>query len=261
VVISSTSGYDHIDLEETTKKKVRVFHTPLANAQSTAELTMMLMLECARQKNSLQKMMASSDWNRRELQCVELQGKTLGIIGLGNVGSRVAKMAQAFGLKVYAYDPYKEDEHFTELRVGRLGYTEVLRISNVITYHVPSTKETYQMLNRRLFDDMHDNMIVINASRGDIINEQDLLFGLDSDLIFRAGLDVFAKEPLPKTSPLLQHPKVVTTPHIGATTNEAFAASSLLSAQKCVAFFRGQNVSDELPPEAPWWKYEFRRST
>ncbi len=261
LIISSTSGYDHIDLLETEKRKIRVFHTPKANAQSTAELTILLMLMAARQYHALQKMILKSEWKRNELEGFQLSGKNLGIIGLGRVGSRVSQIAKAFGMNVYAYDPYKDDEVFSQLGVHRLGYTEVLRISNIITYHVPATKETYQMFNRRLFEDLHEQMDVINASRGDILNEQDLLFALDHDIVFRAGLDVFAKEPLPKDSPLIYHPKVITTPHIGATTQEAFEQSGLHAAQKCMDFYQNKEVFDELPPESPWWKYEFRRST
>src|SRR5690606_33767125 len=104
--------------------------------------------------------------------------------------------------------------------------------------HVPSTKETYQMLNRRLFEDMLPGMIVINTSRGDVWNELDILHGLSTGVLERAGFDVFAKEPLPKDSSLIAHPKIVTTPHIGATTEEAFLASSTMAANKCIEYFR-----------------------
>jgi len=218
LIITSTSGYDHIDFEETMKRNIKVSYTPDANAQSTAELTIYLMLACAREIALANQMMKSANWKRTEIKAFEISGKTLGIVGLGRVGSRVAKIANAIGMKVYAYDPYKEDEEFVKLNVARLGYTEILRMCNVVSYHVPSTKETYQMLNRRLFEDSLPGMIVINASRGDVMNEQDILFGLETGMIERAGLDVFTKEPLPKDSPLITHPKVVTTPHVGAPT-------------------------------------------
>lgn len=260
LIITSTSGYDHIDFEETIKRNIKVSYTPEANAQSTAELTIYLMLACAREINLANQMMRNANWKRNEIKAFELSGKTLGIVGLGRVGSRVAKIANALNMKVYAYDPYKEDEEFKKLNVERLGYTEILRMCNVVSYHVPSTKETYQMLNRRLFEDSLPGMIVINASRGDVINEQDILYGLETGMIERAGLDVFVKEPLPKDSPLISHPKVVTTPHIGATTDEAFLASSIMAADKCIEYFKSQKLSDELPAEAPWWKYQFRRN-
>lgn len=260
LIITSTSGYDHIDFEETMKRNIKTSYTPEANAQSTAELTILLMLSCAREINLANKMVRESNWKRTELKAFELSGKTLGIVGLGRVGSRVAKIASAMNMKIYAYDPYIEDEEFQKLHVQRLGYTEILRMCNVVTYHVPLTKETYQMLNRRLFEDSLPQMIVINASRGDVFNEQDILYGLETGAIERAGLDVFVKEPLPKDSALITHPKVVTTPHIGATTEEAFMASSIMAADKCIDYFKGNKLNDELPAEAPWWKYQFRRN-
>ncbi|MES2768736.1 MAG: hydroxyacid dehydrogenase [Bdellovibrionota bacterium] len=261
LIVTSTSGYDHIDFEETIKRNIKVSYTPEANAQSTAELTILLMLSCAREINLTNQMMRNANWKRNEIKAFELSGKTLGIVGLGRVGSRVSKIANAMNMKVYAYDPYKEDEEFQKLNVLRLGYTEILRMCNVVTYHVPSTKETYQMLNRRLFEDSLPGMIVINASRGDVINEQDILYGLETGMIERAGLDVFVKEPLPKDSPLITHPKVVTTPHIGATTDEAFLASSIMAADRCIEYFTSKKLSDELPAQAPWWKYQFRRNS
>lgn len=261
LIVTSTSGYDHIDFEETLKRNIKVSYTPEANAQSTAELTILLMLSCAREINLASQMVRSSSWKRTEIRGYELSGKNLGVIGLGRVGSRVATIAKAMNMNVYAYDPYKEDEEFTRLGVSRLGYTEILRMCNVVTYHVPSTKETYQMLNRRLFEDSLPGMIVINASRGEILNELDILHGLETGAIERAGLDVFVKEPLPKDSPLISHPKVVTTPHIGATTDEAFMASSIMAADKCIEYFQHQKLSDELPAQSPWWTYQFRRNS
>ncbi len=261
LIVTSTSGYDHIDFEETTKRNIKVSYTPEANAQSTAELTIMLMLNCAREINLASQMIRDGRWIRTEIKAFELGNKTLGIVGLGRVGSRVAKIAKAMGMKIYAYDPYKEDSVFAELGVERLGYTEILRMCNVVSYHVPSTKETYQMLNRRLFEDMLPGMIVINACRGEVMNELDILYGLDIGVIERAGLDVFVKEPLPKDSPFITHPKVITTPHIGATTEEAFLASSTMAAHKCIDFFSRQILSDELPAQSPWWKYQFRRNS
>jgi D-3-phosphoglycerate dehydrogenase len=260
LIVTSTSGYDHIDFHETVKRNIKVSYTPEANAQSTAELTIFLMLACAREINLTSKMMRESNWKRSEIKGIELAGKNLGLIGLGRVGSKVAKFAKALDMNVYAYDPYKEDEEFKALGVLRLGYTEILRVCNVVSFHVPATKETYQMLNRRLFEDSLPGMIVINLSRGDVINEHDILYGLESGAIERAGLDVFSKEPLPKDSALISHPKIVTTPHIGATTDEAFLASSIMAAQKCIDYFSSQKLSDELPAQAPWWTYQFRRN-
>lgn len=260
VIITSTSGYDHIDLEATLQKNIKTFYTPEANAQSTAELTWFLILAAARDLNVNQKMILSSKWERTSLKAFELSGKVIGVIGLGRVGLRVAKIAQAFGMKVMAYDPYKDDDVFKENKIERVGYTEILRMAHVVSFHVPYTKETHQMFNRRLFEDCHEGLIVVNASRGNILNEHDVHYGLETGIISRAALDVFIKEPLEKDSNIFSDDRVIRTPHIGATTEEAFEASSLQAAQKCIDYFKGQSVSDQLPPESPWWKYQFRRS-
>jgi D-3-phosphoglycerate dehydrogenase len=164
----------------------------------------------------------------------------------------------AFGMKVYAYDPYRENSDFEG--IYRVGYTELLRMCNIVSYHVPYTKETHRMLNRNLFEDMLDGMIVINACRGEVMNEQDLLYGLEIGKISRIGLDVFSKEPLDPKSPLFRHPQVICTPHIGATTEKAFESSSLEATQKCMDYFKGQKLADILPYDKPWWNYTFRRS-
>ncbi len=260
LIITSTSGYDHIDLEQTSSRNIKVSYTPEANSQSAAEMAILLMLACAREINLAGQMIRNGNWKRTEIKGFQLAGKSLGIVGLGRVGSRVARTAHAMGMKVFAYDPYKEDQAFVDAHAQRLGYTELLRLCHVVSYHVPSTKETYQMLNRRLFEDMLPGMIAINTSRGDVWNELDILHGLTIGVLERAGLDVFIKEPLPKDSALISHPKIVTTPHIGATTEEAFLASSTMAADKCIGHFRDKTLSDELPPESPWWKYQFRRN-
>lgn len=258
LIITSTSGYDHIDLEETQKREITVTHTPDANAQSTAELTWLLLLSLARQFSQTQKMLQTQNWDRKSLQGIELAGKTLGIVGLGRVGSKVAQIAKAFQMEVIAYDPYREDSEFVGIQ--RVGYTELLRMCNIVSYHVPYTKETHRMLNRNLFEDMLDGMIVINACRGEVMNELDLLHGLEIGKISRLGLDVFTKEPLDPKSPLLSHPRVVCTPHIGATTEAAFENSSMHAAQKCLDYFAGKKLDDLLPYDKPWWNYTFRRS-
>lgn len=261
LIITSTSGYDHIDFDQTTERKIKVSYTPEANGQSAAELTVLLILASAREINLASQMVRTGIWKRTDIKGYQLAGKSLGIVGLGRVGSRVSKIAHAMGMDVYAYDPYKEDLAFEEAHAKRLGYTELLRMCNIVSYHVPSTKETYQMLNRRLFEDMLPGMIVINTSRGEVWNELDILHGLTTGVLERAGFDVFVKEPLPKDSSFINHPKVVTTPHIGATTEEAFLASSTMAAQKCIDYFNRQVLTDELPAQSPWWKYQFRRNT
>lgn len=258
LIITCTSGYDHIDFEATQARKIQVSHTPDANAQSTAELTWLLLLNAAREFPQTQKMIHSKTWTRTHLKGIELFGKTMGIVGYGRVGKKVAQIAKAFNMNLFVYDPYIQDEELEG--VQRVGYTELLRLCQIVSFHVPYTQETHHMFNRRLFGDMLDGSIILNACRGDVMNEQDLLYGLEIGKIKRLGLDVFSKEPLDPHSPLLKHPKVICTPHIGATTEFAFESSSMMGAQKCLDFFANKPLQDKLPYDKPWWNYTFRRS-
>ncbi len=249
IIVTSTSGYDHIDLNETATRKVKVYYTPDGNAQSAAELTMGLLLASARKLITANQNLKSGDWNRETVTGVELNKKILGIVGLGRVGSRVAKMAQAFGMTTVAFDPYQKNEMFTELNTARLSFTEVVRVCDVLTMHVPYTKETHHMLNARSLDEIQPHCILINTSRGPVINELDLIQMLIEKRIAAAGLDVFSKEPLPKDSPLLALSNLVLTPHIGASTEEAFQQASRLAAQIVIDFFNGQSCENELFPK------------
>ncbi|RYZ64108.1 MAG: phosphoglycerate dehydrogenase, partial [Proteobacteria bacterium] len=162
-------------------------------------------------------------------------------------------LTQAFGMNVVAFDPYQEDEHFEKHKVARLSYEEVLKTSDILSFHVPKTLETDFMLNRSQFEYLHRGIILINTSRGSVIREQDLCEALENGWIKAAGLDVFEKEPLPRNSKLLNYQNVVFTPHIGATTEDAFYKASNIAAQKLVAFFLAGTTSDTLPPQVPWY--------
>jgi D-3-phosphoglycerate dehydrogenase len=253
VIITATSGFDHIDLTATKKWGVTVMHTPAANIESAAQLTLGLVLACANNLLSAHKMMKAGEWNRDSLIGMELSGRTYGIIGLGRIGTRVAQLAQAFGMNVIAFDPYQDDEHFELHKIKRLSYEEVLKTADILSFHVPKTLETDFMLNRSQFEFIHRGIILINTSRGSVIREQDLCEALEKGWIRAAGLDVYEKEPLPRNSKLLNFSNVVLTPHIGATTEDAFYKASHLAAQKLVGFFLAGSTSDTLPPQVPWY--------
>lgn len=253
VIITATSGFDHIDLEATQKWGVTVMHTPSANIESAAQLTWTLVLACAHNLIPAHKMMKAGEWNRESLVGIELSGRTYGIVGLGRIGTRVAQMAQAFGMNVIAFDPYQDDEPFEKYKIPRLSYEEVLKTSDFLSFHVPKTLETDFMLNRSHFEYIHRGVTLINTSRGSVVNEQDLCEALEKGFIRAVGLDVFEKEPLPRNSKLLNYPNVVLTPHIGATTEDAFYKASNIAAQKLVGFFLDGSTSDTLPPQVPWY--------
>ncbi|QDK47418.1 phosphoglycerate dehydrogenase [Bdellovibrio sp. ZAP7] len=253
LIITCTSGFDHIDLAATEKWGITVMHTPTANVQSAAQLTWGLVLACVNNLMPAQKMVKDGEWKRDLITGIELSGRTYGIIGLGRIGSRVAELAQAFGMNVVAFDPYAADENFERLNIPRLSYEEVLKSADVISFHVPKTLETEHMLDRSHFEYIHRGIILVNTSRGSVINENDLCEALGNGWLRSVGLDVFEKEPLSKTSNLLGYPNVVVTPHIGANTEDAFFKASQVAANKLMAFFVDGSTSDTLPPRAPWY--------
>jgi D-3-phosphoglycerate dehydrogenase len=253
LIITCTSGFDHIDLDATQKWGVTVMHTPTANIESAAQLTWGLVLACVNNLTQAHKMMKAGEWNRDALTGIELSGRTYGIIGLGRIGSRVAEIAQAFGMNLVAYDPYQEDEVFERFKIPRLSYEEVLKTADIISFHVPKTLETEYMLNRSQFEYIHRGVVLINTSRGSVIKENDLVEALEKGYLRAVGLDVFEKEPLPRTSNLLNYPNVTLTPHIGANTEDAFFKASQIAANKLMAFFIDGSTSDTLPPRAPWY--------
>lgn len=246
IVITSTSGFDHIDLDSCQKKNIKVFYTPEANAQSAAELTWALILACSRKVILANEMTKSANWDRHHIVGHELYKKTLGIIGLGRVGQRVAKIANAFGMQVLANDPYVSEEAFKSTNSQRSGWEEVLRSSDIVSLHVPLTKETRSFIFNSTLDCLNHGAILINTSRGQVMNEQAVVEYLKSGKISALGLDVFEKEPLPKTSALIGLPNVVLTPHIGANTSEAFERGSHAAVDKVLAFRDGSKVCDEL---------------
>ena len=258
VIVSATSGFDHIDLKLTAARKIIVMHTPDANAASAAELTWALVLACARRIPEAHRSMKSGDWNRDALIGTQLSGKTYGIVGLGRIGMRVAKIARAFDMQVIAYDPYQEDSQFSAAQAQRMSYEELSKLSDVVSFHVPATNETHFMLNEANIEFLNRGVILINASRGSVIAEKALILALERGWVAALGLDVFEREPLPRHSSLMGYPNVVLTPHLGATTGGAFAQASREAAEKMRAF-AGSSVSarvssDRLPPEADWFE-------
>lgn len=250
VIISATSGFDHIDLKETQKRNITVMHTPGANAQSAAEHTWGLIFATQRKYVRCTDQIRKGQWQRAPLLGQELFGKTLGIVGFGRIGQKVNEIAKAFSMKVYVHDPYIDQTPFPN--VTFLGFEEVVRKSDIITLHVPLTTETKDMINHNTLDWFNDSATLINASRGPVISLDALLSHLPEYKQFQVGLDVFPSEPLNKESALLQNPNVFCTPHVGATTEQAIARASEEAVDKMIAFIGEQKVSDTLPPKALW---------
>jgi D-3-phosphoglycerate dehydrogenase / 2-oxoglutarate reductase len=215
-------GVDNVDIEASTQHGVVVMNTPGGNTVTTAELTFTMLLSLARKVPQAHATMVGGKWDRKLFQGVELQGKTLGVLGMGRIGTEVAKRAKAFGMTVVAYDPY-----LTEDRAKAIGaefaadLDAVYRAADFITVHMPVTKETKEMLNAAAFSKMKPGVKIVNCARGEIISETDLIAALDSNKVAGAALDVFAVEPLPADHPYRKHPNLILTPHLGASTEEA----------------------------------------
>lgn len=261
IAVTCTSGFDHVDLHAlATTPHVKVMHTPNANAASAAELTWALILSCARKLDLAARSVKSGDWRREHLVGRELHGLTLGIIGLGRIGTRVAKVARAFDMKVMAFDPYKDENHFSLAGAERVGLDELFRLANIVSCHVPATAETFHMIKPLIFDGDTRDVIFVNTSRGSTIEEAALCRALDEGVFAAAGLDVFEREPLPRHSALLGRENVIMSPHIGATTDAAFQRASQEAAGKVISFVERGEVSDLIPPNEPWMIGELRHN-
>jgi D-3-phosphoglycerate dehydrogenase len=214
-------GVDNIDVEAATQRGVVVMNTPGGNTISTAELSFAMLLSLARKVPQAHGSMAAGKWDRKQFQGTELAGKTLGVLGMGRIGSEVAKRAVTFGMKVIAYDPFLTEARAREIGVNLMDLDNVYRDSDFITVHMPSTEQTRGMLNAAAFTKMKPKVRVVNCARGEIIVEDDLLAALDSGKVSAAALDVYATEPLPENHPFRKHPGITLTPHLGASTKEA----------------------------------------
>jgi D-3-phosphoglycerate dehydrogenase len=253
VIVTATSGFEHIDLDAAQKWGVTVMFTPEANVESAAQMTWGLVLACANKIPQAHRALKGGEWNRDSVIGMELNRKTYGIVGLGRIGQRVADFANAFDMNVIAFDPYADEVAFRAAQAERVAYEEILKRSDVLSFHVPGTSETKHMLNRSHFEYIHRGIVLVNTSRGSVIHEADLCEALGNGFIGSVGLDVFEKEPLSRNSKLLQYPNVVLTPHCGANTAEAFAKGSEQAALKIIRFFVDSSTSDTLPPKAAWY--------
>ncbi|MFK8138689.1 MAG: NAD(P)-dependent oxidoreductase [Bdellovibrionales bacterium] len=250
-IITTTSGFDHIDVEAAKKMQIKTYYCPEANLYSASELTIQLMLRLLRKTKACDKLIKSGSWNRESVKGEELYGKSLGIFGLGRIGTQVAKLADAFGMKVFACDPYTEKEPAPYVEM--IGAEELLRICDIISLHVPKTKRTTRMLKAVHFEAMNDDAIIINCSRGNLISEAELVTALNQNQLRGAALDVFEKEPATPESELLNHPKVICSPHIGGNTKEAFLRGSEDAYEKIKLILDGKAPKDELPPKDLWY--------
>ena len=210
-------GIDNIEISEATKKNIFVTNTPNANIISAAELTIGLMIAAARNISIADNSLKNKEWSRSEFTGIELYGKQLGLVGFGKVARLVSTRLQSFGMKIVFYDPFVESS--TEVE-QKLSLNELLETSDFVSLHVPKTDETKNLISKDKLSIMKSNAIIINASRGGVIDEDAVFELVNQNKLFSAGFDVYENEP-PNLDKESINSKAITLPHLGASTKEA----------------------------------------
>lgn len=214
-------GVDNVDVDAATARGIVVMNTPSGNTISTAELTFSMLMALARHIPQAHMSMKAGEWNRKAFSGTELYGKTLGILGMGRIGTEVARRAQAFGMTVVAFDPYLSAARAKSMDVETLSLDDLYARADFITVHMPMTDETKGMINTQTIAKMKTGVRLLNCARGGIIVEADLVAAIQAGKVAGAALDVYEVEPLAKDHPLRNLPQVIMTPHLGASTDEA----------------------------------------
>ncbi|CAL9563874.1 D-3-phosphoglycerate dehydrogenase [Streptomyces sp. enrichment culture] len=243
VVARAGVGLDNVDVDAATRAGVLVVNAPASNVVSAAELAIGLLMATARNIASANGALKGGQWARSRYGGVELHGKTVGVVGLGRIGSLVAERLRAFGMTVVAYDPYVTDERAAQLGAERLDLDELLRRSDFITIHLPRTPGTVGLIGDEALRKVKPGVRIINAARGGILDETALALALKEGRVAGAGLDVFEFEPTTE-SPLFDFESVVVTPHLGASTAEAQERAGISVAQSVRSAFAGRPVPD-----------------
>ena len=261
VVARAGVGVDNVDLDAATRAGVLVLNAPGANRYSAGEHTIALLLALTRQVTQSDASMQAGRWDRKLFKPIDLRGRTVGIVGLGRVGSVVAQRLAAFDMAIIAYDPFISPERFDEVGATAVDYETLLKTADIVTYHVPSTPETFHMLDSQRMELLKHDAIVINCSRGDVVDEHALAQALMSHRIRGAGVDVFPSEPC-TTSPLMGLPTVVLSPHIGGSSEEALRAVGEMISSSVLAALDGQAVPNAVNlPAASLLAPELQRLT
>jgi len=236
VIVRAGTGYDNINIEECNKRGIVVLITPLGNANAVVELTLGLMLNFARNVFKANASMREGKWNKKILRGSELQGKTVGVIGLGNIGAAVVKKCQAFDMNAVAYDRFVPKKRGQDLGAELIdNLDDFLARSDYITIHVPLTAQTKDLISYSEIEKMKSTAVIVNVARGGVVNEQALYDALKNNKIGGACVDVYSKEPVdPKDAPFIGLDNCITTPHLGASTFEAQIEVAKLAAERIV---------------------------
>ena len=246
-------GVDNIDLDAATQHGIAVVNAPTGNTVAAAEHTLALMLALARNVPQAHQSLRGGQWHRSAFMGVEVRNKTLGIVGLGKVGSEVARRAQSFYMRLLGHDPYVSPEYARLLGVELVTLDRLLAESDFVTIHTPLTDSTHPLLGTEELARMKPGARLINCARGGLVDEDALVQAIESGHLAGAALDVFSQEPLTE-SPLFQHDRIIVTPHLGASTAEAQAEVAQEVAEQVLAVLQGQPArytvnAPYIPPE------------
>jgi len=239
VIARAGVGVDNIDVEEATRRGIVVVNAPTGNTISAAEHTIALMLALARHIPQANAMLKSGVWQRSDFMGIEVRNKTLGIIGLGNIGSEVARRAQGLEMKLIAYDPFISIDYAHNLRVELLSLEQLIRESDFITLHLPLTASTKALIGAKELALVKPTVRIINTARGGLIDEEALAKAVKEKRVAGAAIDVFSNEPATK-SVLFENDAIIVTPHLGASTTEAQAMAAKDIAKQIIDVFKGR---------------------
>jgi len=243
------SGYDNVDIEAATKKNIIVTYTPGVNANSVAEFTFGLILNSTRNIIDAYDAVRAKKPERLKFKGMELYGKTLGIIGVGNIGKRVYELGLAFGMKILAYHPRPSAKRLKNLKLKLVNLDYLLRNSDVITIHARLTDETRYMIKEKEFSKMKKSAILVNMARGEIVDEGALYKALKERKIRKAAIDVVIDEPIKPNNKLYELDNIIITPHIGSMTEEAQRQTAMTAVKDIIRFIKGEVPLNVVNPE------------
>ena len=247
IIARAGVGVDNIDLDAATQKGIMVVNSPESTSVTVAEHTMGLILSMARKISIADKSVKEGKWEKKQFMGVELRNKTLGVIGMGRIGSQVVNRCKAFGMDAVAYDPYLPEEVAKQMGVELFeDLSDVLTRADFITIHVPLTPETKHSIGKEQFEIMKDDAFIVNCARGGIIDEEALYDALVNNKIGGAALDVYEDEPPAEDSKLFELDNIVLTPHIAASTKEAQRDAAIIVADEIIDLFKGGTPNNVL---------------
>ncbi|MDB2434976.1 hydroxyacid dehydrogenase [Alphaproteobacteria bacterium] len=238
-------GVDNVDIDTATKNKILVMNTPLGNLEATAELTIGLMFSLMRHIHVASPSTHEGKWEKSKFLGTELKGKTLGIVGFGNIGQRVAEIASVIGMKIITNSASASDDILSKFNASKVSTDELISTSDVISLHTKLNDETKNMFNAKSLKSMKPSSVLINCARGGLINEADLKVALDNDVIAAAAVDVYETEPA-TNSPLFNAKNLLLTPHLGASSKEAQSNVAIDVAEQVADYLLNGNIINNI---------------